>query len=84
MGKTHCGYDSNWKDISSFSYPSFFILNLIEDSKPKGTMGNINSLLSKYNLGKSPSPSNLIVLSVIFPSESVTRKTTWDLYSFYA
>ena len=53
-------------------------------SNPKGTMGKINSLLSKYNLGSSPSPSNLIILSVIFPSSSVTRKTTWDLYSFCA
>ena len=82
IGKAPWGYDSNSALISSFSYPSFLILNLIEDSNPKGTIGNINSLLSKYNLGNCPSPSSLITLFVIIPSESTTLKVTCPLYSF--
>ena len=29
---------------------------------PKGIIGNINSLLSKYIPGNKPSPSNLIII----------------------
>ena len=83
-GNAPWGYVSNSALISSFSYPSFFTLNAITDSIPKGTIGNINSLLSKYNLGKSPSPSSFIIFVVWFPSSSVTFKVIWVLYSFCA